>query len=43
MNHWFSAEDAKSLMNNGFKLFEFDVNMYQQLEHEILFISGSSL
>lgn len=37
MNHWFTAEDAKSLMNNGFKLFQFEVDMYQQLEHEILF------
>lgn len=37
MNHWFTAEDAKSLMNNGFKLFEFEVNTYQELEHEILF------
>lgn len=37
MNYWFTAEDAKNLMNNGFKLFQFDVTMYQQLEHEILF------
>lgn len=37
MNHWFTAEDAKSLMNKGFKLFQFEVNMFQRLENEILF------
>lgn len=37
MHEWFTAEDARLLMNNGFKLFQFDVNMYQELEHEILF------
>lgn len=37
MNHWFTAEDAKSMMNHGFKLFEFDVNLFQELEHETLF------
>lgn len=37
MLHWFSSEDAASLMGNGFKLFEFEVTMFQELEHEILF------
>lgn len=37
MNQWFTAEDAKSLMNHGFKLFQFEVNMYQELEYETLF------
>ena len=37
MNHWFTAEDAKSLMNQGFKLFEFEVSEFQRLEHEVLF------
>lgn len=37
MHQWFTTEDAKSLMNNGFKLFQFDVNLFQDLENEILF------
>jgi hypothetical protein len=39
MNHWFTAEDAQSLYNNGFKLFEFlvDSEDIQQLENEVLF------
>lgn len=37
MNLWFTSEDAKNLMNNGFKLFEFEVNEFQKLENEILF------
>lgn len=37
MNQWFTPEDAKSLMNNGFKLFEFEVDMFQELEMETLF------
>lgn len=37
MNHWFSAQDAIGLMSKGFKLFEFETNMYQELENEILF------
>ena len=37
MNQWFTAMDAINLMNNGFKLFEFEVNMFQDLENEILF------
>lgn len=37
MNYWFSKEDAINLCNNGFKLFEFVVTEYQELEHEILF------
>lgn len=37
MNQWFTPEDAKSLMNKGFKLFQFEVNMYQELDREILF------
>lgn len=37
MNHWFTPSDAKNLMNKGFKLFEFETTMYQELENEILF------
>ena len=37
MHQWFSAEDAQRLVNNGFKLFQFKVNMYQQLDMEVLF------
>lgn len=37
MNEWFTALDAISLMNNGFKLFEFEVNLFQELPMEILF------
>ena len=37
MNQWFTSEDAKNLYNNGFKLFQFNVNMFQELEMEILF------
>jgi len=37
MNQWFTAMDAINLMNNGFKLFEFEVDMFQDLENEILF------
>lgn len=37
MNEWFTSEDAINLMNNDFKLFEFETNMYQELENEILF------
>lgn len=37
MNQWFTPEDAINLMNKGFKLFEFKVNMYNELDMEILF------
>lgn len=37
MNQWFTPLDAKNLMQNGFKLFRFEVNMFQELENEILF------
>ena len=37
MNYWFTAEDAKGLYNNGFKLFQFETTLYNELEHEILF------
>lgn len=37
MNQWFTAEDAINLYNNGFKLFEFETTMFQELEMEILF------
>lgn len=37
MNEWFAPQDALNLYNNGFKLFQFEVNMFQELEHEILF------
>lgn len=37
MNQWFTPEDAINLMNNGFKLFQFKVNIYNELDMEILF------
>ncbi len=37
MNQWFTASDAINLFNNGFKLFEFETTMFQELENEILF------
>ena len=37
MNQWFTAMDAINLYNNGFKLFQFEVNMFQELPMEILF------
>lgn len=40
MNEWFTAEDAISLYHNGFKLFRFEVDTFQELENEILFWRG---
>ena len=37
MHQWFTAEDAINLHNNGFKLFQFEVNLFQELPMEILF------
>lgn len=37
MNQWFTVEDAINLYNNGFKLFQFETTMFQELEMEILF------
>lgn len=37
MNQWFTADDAINLQKNGFKLFKFEVNNYQELEMEMLF------
>ena len=37
MNEWFTASDALNLYNKGFKLFEFETTMFQELEMEILF------
>lgn len=37
MNQWFTASDAINLYNNGFKLFEFETIMFQELDTEILF------
>jgi hypothetical protein len=37
MNYWFTASDAIGLYNNGFKLFEFETTLFQELEMEILF------
>ena len=37
MNYWFTASDAINLYNNGFKLFEFETTMFQELENEVLF------
>lgn len=41
MNQWFTTQDALNLMNNGYKLFEFEVNLFQELEMEILFCRES--
>lgn len=37
MNYWFTASDAINLYNHGFKLFEFETTMFQELENEVLF------
>lgn len=37
MRYWFSAQDAIGLLGHGFKLFEFEVTMFQELDKEILF------
>jgi len=37
MHYWFTSSDAVSLLNKGFKLFQFEVNTWQELENEILF------
>lgn len=37
MNQWFTASDAVSLYNHGFKLFEFETTLFNELEMEILF------
>jgi hypothetical protein len=38
MNQWFTSEDAKSLFDNGFRLYEFKTKVWQELEMEILFV-----
>jgi hypothetical protein len=37
MQYWFSKEDAKNLIDNGFKLYEFEVSEWMEKEYEILF------
>ena len=37
MQHWFSKEDAKNLIKNGFKLYEFEVIEWYEKEYEMLF------
>lgn len=37
MNQWFTASDAINLYSKGFKLFEFETTLFQELEMEILF------
>jgi len=37
MNQWFTASDALNLYNNGFRLYEFETTMFQELEMETLF------
>lgn len=37
MNQWFTPSDAVNLMRHGFKLFEFEVSIFQELEMETLF------
>ena len=40
MNQWFSPEDALRLCNSGFRLYKFEVILYQELPMEILFCRG---
>lgn len=40
MNQWFSPEDALRLCNSGFRLYKFEVILYQELPKEILFCRG---
>jgi hypothetical protein len=37
MNQWFTVEDAINLHNNGFKLFQFETTLFQELDMETLF------
>jgi hypothetical protein len=37
MNQWFTSSDALNLLKHGFKLYEFKVEVFQELEMEILF------
>ena len=37
MNQWFTASDAINLYNKGFKLFQFEVSLFQELPMEVLF------
>ncbi len=37
MNQWFTVEDAINLYNNGFKLFQFETTLFQELDMETLF------
>jgi hypothetical protein len=37
MNQWFTPSDAINLYDNGFRLYEFETTMFQELEMEILF------
>lgn len=37
MKHWFTAEDAQSLLDKGFKLYAITVPRVQELEFESLF------
>ncbi len=37
MSQWFTASDAVNLYRNGFKLFQFETTLFQELEMEILF------
>ena len=41
MRYWFSTEDVISLYDNGFRLYQYKVNEWQDLEHEVLFHRGS--
>jgi hypothetical protein len=37
MNQWFTADDAMNLYKNGYRLYEYQTEVYQELEMEILF------
>ena len=37
MHQWFTASDAINLYKNGYRLFKFEVSLFQELEREILF------
>ena len=41
MNQWFSPEDALNLCNSGFRLYKFEVEIFQELPMEILFCRNS--
>lgn len=41
MNRWFSVQDAVELFENGYRLYEFEVNQYVVEEFQVLFTRES--